>query len=794
MSALLSPLIIARDTTVRDVTELPPALLAQLGPTVPGDIAVGRAKSRIWPLLLGADAGRLLECFQEERTVAEAVIEFARRYDRDPKEVFEEASPVVLRLYDARILVPAGDPGNEESAIGGLPRGTRVADMELVRALQLYDDCEVYLAARGKGKVVLKLSAIDDGRIRGKLKNEAAILEHLSGRPTPELVLASLEEKRPYLALEWLNSEGSLTLANRLRRAGGVNGHRSLVALAARIAEAYAELHAKNVVHGDVHPGNVLIEVNGDARLIDFGVGRFAAQAPVGFVEPPREGVPYFYEPEYAESRKAGVQPPKASIAGEQYCLAALLHYLITGRHYVEFALEQKEMLRQIAQDPPLVWKERGRMPDDPALEQVLRRALAKKPEERYSSTAELAGALRALLPKEQGSSKQETARKPRENKGALLERCAAMGSTLEVALATPPTASIMFGAAGTAYALFRAASLRDDAEMFSAADVWSSRAARAPVESAYYRSDWDISKEAIAPVSLYHSRPGIECVRALIAHARWDLPALRSAMRDFVRAAEGTDRGVFDLATGSAGTLLGCAQLAESIPDDPLIDRSALLALGKTMAESQWRMLEAMPAIGEESGLLTLGIAHGWAGLLFAQLRWAEALHRRPPNNLDARLAQLLGLAQTTERGLSLPRAVGRSAFGDPLAASWCNGAAGMVSLFLLAHRVYRDPSMLDAAERFGRSALDTTNELGSLCCGTAGVGFAALALFRNTGHRDWRESATQLLARAERGRFPQSKEHSLYKGELGAALLAVELEAHQDSAFPLFDPGSRT
>lgn len=789
MSALLSPLIIARDTTVRPVTELPATLLAQLGPTMPGDIAVGRAKSRVWPLLLGADAGRLLECFQEERTVAEAVIEFARRYERDPKQVFEEASPVLLRLYDARILVPAGDPGNEQSAVGGLPRGTRIDDLELIGSLQLYDDCEVYLASRGKEKVVLKLSANDDGRIRQKLKNEAAILEHLSGRPTPSFRIASLESTRPYLALEWLNSEGALTLTNRLRRAGGVNGHRSLVALAVRIADAYAELHARGVVHGDVHPGNVLIEVNGEVRLIDFGVGRFLGEAPAGFVEPPREGVPYFYEPEYAAARSAKKPLPKVNVLSEQYGIAALLHFLIVGRHYHDFALEQKEMLRQIAEELPPAWKDRPRMPDDPALEQVLRKALAKRPEDRFVDTRALADALRALLPNAPAA-KQESSSKPTEKqKNILLERCAALGSTLEQAMSTPPAASIMFGGAGTAYALFRAASLRDDAEMFAAADVWISRAARSSGDSAYYRSEWDISKDAISPISLYHTRAGVECVRTLIAHARWDVPAMRGALRDFVRAADAPDRGITDLATGSAGTLLGCAQLAETLPDDPLLDRGALLALGTKLAESQWSAMEAMPAIGEHSGLLALGIAHGWAGLLFAQLRWAEALHRRPPSGLEKRIEQLLAHAQATERGLSLPRAVGRTAFGDPLAASWCNGAAGMVSLCLLAYRIYRDPAMLKAAERFGRFALETTNELGSLCCGSAGVGFAALALFRNTGHRDWREATAQMIARAERGQFPHSKEHSLYKGELGPALLALELENHQDSAFPLFE-----
>src|SRR5262249_40150908 len=124
-----------------------------------------------------------------------------------------------------------------------------------------------------------------------------------------------------------------------------------------------------------------------------------------------------------------------------------------------------------------------------------------------------------------------------------------------------------------------------------------------------------------------------------------------------------------------------------------------------------------------------------------------------------------------------------------DPLAGSWCNGAAGMVPLWILAERIYRDPAYLVAAERFGRAAIEAGNDLGSLCCGTTGPGFAALALYRATGKKDWRAAAEQCVQRARAAHFPQSMDHSLYKGPLGPALLELELEAPDDAVLPLFD-----
>ena len=784
MTALLSSLVIAPDVGIFAVEDLPPALKTQLGEVAPGERVVGRARSRSRPILISGDAAALLECFQQERTVAEAVIAFASQRDRDPNALFDEALPVLLRMFDARILVPAGDSGLVAAGEGGLPPGTRLGGMEIQRALQLFDDCEVYLASRGRERVALKLGVAGDERIRAKLNRERQVLEHLGGTLAPALLEADLDAERPYLALRFLSAENSLTVSQRLRRAGGRSG--PLLDLASRIAEAYAELHARGVTHGDIHPSNVLVEPSGRVWLIDFANARFHRDRPAGFVEPPREGVPYYFEPEYAAAYLARNTMPAANPHGDQYGVAALIQFLLTGRRYLDFALDYRELFRQIAEDRPLA----GGLIDEVAgLGDVLGRALQKKAAARYPSMDEMAVALRALAPRALPQPLDAEVKAPVEQAlPRVLQRCAEAGPILERALSRAPSSSVMFGAAGTAYALLRAAMLRESPSLLAAADLWISAAGRNTTESAYFRRDWDISPDAIAPISLHHARPGVELVRALIAHARWDLPALRTALSAFVEAASDEDRGNIDLTLGRSGNLLGVALLLETIPDDRLIDRGPLLALGRKIAENTWAALEAFPAIGDPAGLTVLGIAHGWAGLLFAQLRYADASHRVPPVNLERRLAQLLALAQPLGSGLGLPRALGRSV-QEPLAGSWCNGAAGVVPLWILAERVYRDPSWLVAAERFGRAAIEASNDLGSLCCGATGAGFAALALLRATGKKDWRVAGAQALERARAARFPQSMDHSLYKGPLGAELLELELEAPDDALLPLFD-----
>lgn len=788
MSALLSSLAIAPDAGIFAVEDLPAALKAQLGDVAAGERVVGRARSRHRPILIGADAAALLECFRQERTVAEAIVALAALRGRDPNALFDEALPVLLRLYDARILVPADDADTLAAGERGLPAGSRVGGLQIQRALQLYDDCEVYLAVRGRERVALKLGVAGDERMRSKLVRERQILEHLGGSVAPAVLDADLDADRPYLALRWLGAESAPAVAQRLRKAGGRSG--PLLDLAARIAEAYAELHARGIAHGDVHPSNVLLEPDGHTWLIDFGSSRFFRNSPTGFVEPLREGVPYYFEPEYAAAWLDRTTLPAANPSGDQYGLAVLIQMLLTGRHYLDFSLEYRELFRQIAQDSP---RSEGLIDELPALREVLGRALRKDAAQRFASVADMAAALRALAPRavSRTVTMDATANAAAPKRPALpgvLQRCAEAGPMLERALARSPASSVMFGAAGTAYALLRAAMLEESDTLLAAADLWISAAGHVRGESAFYRRDWDILPEVISPVSLHHARPGVELVRALIAHARWDLPALRAAIAAYVDASRAMDHGNVDLTLGRSGTLLGTSLLLETIPDDPLFDRGALVALGREVAASTWAAVEAMPAIGDPAGLAVLGIAHGWAGLLFAQLRFAEASHSRPHPGLERRIAQLLRLAQPMGRGLALPRALGRS-LDDPLAGSWCNGAAGFVPLWILAERVYRDPAYLAAAEAFGRTAIESGNDLGSLCCGATGPGFAALALFRATGNKEWRFAAARSLDGARTGRFPQSMEHSLYKGPLGPALLELELASPEDAVLPLFD-----
>ena len=399
-----------------------------------------------------------------------------------------------------------------------------------VRRRIAFDDGDYTLSHRhGRAR-----SQVIDGQTAALLalfRNELAILRHLDGSGiAPRPIDAGVHGKRPYLILEWLDGVNALAAAASRR-----HDRTALLDLCARIADAYATLHARGVLHGDVHPRNIVVA--GDrVVLLDFGVARLVDEPPrVG-----RAGVPFFFEPEH--------ELP-SSPAGEQYALAALLYLLIAGRHYLDFRLDREELERQIETDSPAA------LVDWPEAERILFRALEKDPARRYASIADMAREL-------------------------FLERTL---QSLPDAY-PPPTASIYFGAAGAAIGLLRISPAR--------ADVWRSRAEALIGTEGAYDAGEEVPGDVIGEVSPYHTESGIHAAAAMIAAARGDAPARRRAIEAFLVASR-RPCAELDLTLGRSGSLLAAAMLMR-IDDDP-----ALRAFGSETMTAIWnaRPIAGTPA-----------------------------------------------------------------------------------------------------------------------------------------------------------------------------------------------------
>jgi eukaryotic-like serine/threonine-protein kinase len=760
----------------------------------PADFAVSRLQSRTGSKVIDPDAADLLSRFRDQHTIVEAVILFAREKELDPGKVLEGAYPFLRDMVTAGFLVSSGHGTNGQDgpqSVVQFNAGARVLDALVLRTLQVLEDTEVYLLSRENDLSVLKIERLSPngipGPVRARLRHEAAYLAHLAGSPTPTLLGEGELEGRAYLEMEFVQGVDAATAAAEWRERKET-GQAELLHLGQNIARTYAALHERGILHGDVHPSNILVERNGNIRLIDFGVARATNPATPLPMPPDRGGIPFFFEPELASASLAGLASSPASNAGEQHAIAALLYFLVTGNHWQNFRLGRGEMLQDIAGLPPLSFRERGAKPW-PEFEALLARGLAKRPDERFPSMSSFAEALDALTVspsrKQSGPSSAPLAQ--------LLERSLANaawdGPWSNATFTTAPTTSINYGSAGVALGLLQVALRRNDGTLLALADTWSRRATREiGPDEAFYSEEVEITPEMVGKSSPYHSPSGVHAIAVLTAAAASDPAAQAEGLAAFLLAAQEPAAGL-DLTLGRTSVLLGAAILLDAIPPKGFVDVSPLRALGDSIVTELWEALDAKPEI-KDAGIEYLGIAHGWAGFLYATLQWCSVSGATIPQGVARRLRELAAFALPVNRGLDWPWVLGQT--GEPLTMSgWCNGACGYVFLWTLAHRLLGDPLYLELAQGAAWRSWEAPEPVVTLCCGLAGRAYALLNLYRHSQDTVWFHRARDLAIRAAAGgHAPKEYPHSLYKGEFGLAVLAADLEQPDEASMPFFEP----
>jgi serine/threonine-protein kinase len=747
---------------------------------------------------------------------AEEDFAITRPGSRVPSKVIDKAtvdilhefrSPIIKNFLKARLLVSA-DSDAAKSIQPTLKIGKRVEQFEIVKPIQAYEDVEVYqVISTDNMPLAFKIARrASDQKASEMIAKESEIIQKLDGKVNPKFWNSGFFDNRLYFTAEWFSGAPVTIVAQEYRNLGILGNQHQLISLCSGIARAYAHLHDQGIIHSDVHPRNVLLNRDGMIKIIDYGLARFVQTHETKKEVHRGGGIAYFFEPEYASARLHGLPLPACNTVGEQYCVATLLYYLITGKHYLQFSLEKHEMLRQIEEDAPLPFEAQKIQPW-PQMERVLGKALSKKPTERFLSLWELAEALENLTGEEKSIDKVHTHNKILQKQKSitqqfvrLIEKISHLDTDIPNDFQVGPTASVVHGAAGIAYTLYRLSCLKDEPELLSMADVWNNHAlSRSQNYEGFFNDDIQITPKMIGPISLYYNISGIHCVQAMISYAMGDEMSMRKSIEDYVTVASIASNKL-DLNFGYAGILLGCSLLMETVRTNEQVQD-----LGNKMLSDIWTNIDKFDAIGYCPKFSYLGMAHGWAGVLYATLRWCQITEQPFPPSFQERLTQLAQLAEPWGRGLrwkmqqSSDKTSGRTDWTHGLHGKrssakyvswWCNGSAGLLHLWILACKVFGDDAYFKLAEGAAWNTWEDEQGSGDLCCGFAGRTYALINFYKHTGEQQWLQRAKDLAIRATTVTGLEGVYvFSLYKGALGVALLLEDLEVPESACMPFFE-----
>jgi hypothetical protein len=167
-----------------------------------------------------------------------------------------------------------------------------------------------------------------------------------------------------------------------------------VAAIISQVASALDAAHRAGLVHRDVKPGNMLVDVQAGrpdhVYLSDFGLSKGALSTSVGLTGVGQFlGTVDYISPEQIEGKPVDGR-------ADEYALACATFEMLTGAPPFRRDEAMAVMYAQLSEPPPLVTSQRPDLP--PAADQVFARALAKAPAQRYASCREFADALRGAF------------------------------------------------------------------------------------------------------------------------------------------------------------------------------------------------------------------------------------------------------------------------------------------------------------------------------------------------------------------------------------------------------------
>ncbi len=278
-----------------------------------------------------------------------------------------------------------------------LSAGTKLGPYEILAPIGAGGMGEVYKARdtrleRTVAVKVLPQELSSSPEVRQRFEREAKTISQLSHPHICALYDVGREGETEYLVMELLEGE---TLSERLVK--GPLPLEQTLRFGVEIADALDKAHRQGIVHRDLKPGNVMLTKSG-VKLLDFGLAKaMAPAAPAGSLTalPTQQGLTQegtilgtfqYMAPEQLEGKDADGRT-------DIFAFGAVLYEMATGKKAFSGA-SQASLISAIMKEEPAPISTLAPMAP-PALDRVVRKCLAKDPEDRWQNAADLGSELK---------------------------------------------------------------------------------------------------------------------------------------------------------------------------------------------------------------------------------------------------------------------------------------------------------------------------------------------------------------------------------------------------------------
>lgn len=259
--------------------------------------------------------------------------------------------------------------------------GARIDHYEIVRMLNRGGMSRVYLATdlTEQRRVVLKFpneDLIGDIAVFERYRREAEIGSRLNHPRVQHLLNNDEQRQEEYLVVEYI--EGQTLRALLEERAGEPLPPDEALRITRQICDALAYCHEHGVYHRDIKPENIMLQSDGNIKIIDFGIALLQGARRVTWRGlSSTMGTPDYMSPEQLRGERG-------SAGSDIYAVGILLYEMLCGRTPFDGENIFAIMNQHVSHDPPSILEYNSDL--SPALVTVVMRAIRRDPEKRYKS------------------------------------------------------------------------------------------------------------------------------------------------------------------------------------------------------------------------------------------------------------------------------------------------------------------------------------------------------------------------------------------------------------------------